>query len=77
MKPPFYRCAACRHDFTVTAGTLFADPTIAKDIGGMIWWPGSIPIEAHDRRTAKRACRLRSLSALTTAPARLARLIAA
>jgi transposase-like protein len=25
MKPPFYRCAACRHDFTVTAGTLFAD----------------------------------------------------
>ena len=25
MKPPFYRCAACRHDFTVTAGTLFGD----------------------------------------------------
>lgn len=25
MKPPFHRCAACRHDFTVTAGTLFAD----------------------------------------------------
>ena len=25
MKPPFYRCAACRHDFTVTAGTLFSD----------------------------------------------------
>lgn len=25
MKPPFYRCAACRRDFTVTAGTLFAD----------------------------------------------------
>lgn len=25
MQPPFYRCAACRHDFTVTAGTLFAD----------------------------------------------------
>ena len=25
MKPPFYRCAACGHDFTVTAGTLFAD----------------------------------------------------
>lgn len=23
MKPPFYRCAACGHDFTVTAGTLF------------------------------------------------------
>ena len=25
MQPPFYRCALCRHDFTVTAGTLFAD----------------------------------------------------
>jgi transposase-like protein len=25
MKPPFYRCAACGYDFTVTAGTLFAD----------------------------------------------------
>jgi transposase-like protein len=25
MKAPFYRCAACRHDFTVTAGTLFGD----------------------------------------------------
>lgn len=25
MKPPFYRCPACRHDFTVTAGTIFAD----------------------------------------------------
>ena len=25
MKAPFYRCAACGHDFTVTAGTLFAD----------------------------------------------------
>jgi transposase-like protein len=25
MKPPFYRCAHCRYDFTVTAGTLFAD----------------------------------------------------
>ena len=25
MQPPFYRCAVCRHDFTVTAGTLFAD----------------------------------------------------
>jgi transposase-like protein len=23
MKAPFYRCAACGHDFTVTAGTLF------------------------------------------------------
>ena len=25
MEPPFYRCAGCRHDFTVTAGTLLAD----------------------------------------------------
>src|SRR6266576_7103234 len=25
MKAPFYRCAACGHDFTVTSGTLFAD----------------------------------------------------
>jgi transposase-like protein len=25
MTPPFYRCAHCSYDFTVTAGTLFAD----------------------------------------------------
>ena len=25
MTPPFYRCARCSYDFTVTAGTLFAD----------------------------------------------------
>lgn len=25
MQPPFYRCTACQHDFTVTAGTLFSD----------------------------------------------------
>ncbi len=25
MKAPFFRCGKCRHDFTVTAGTLFAD----------------------------------------------------
>ncbi|MDE3100159.1 MAG: transposase [Verrucomicrobiota bacterium] len=25
MKAPFYRCVDCRHDFTVTAGTLFGD----------------------------------------------------
>jgi transposase-like protein len=25
MKPPFMRCACCGYDFTVTAGTLFAD----------------------------------------------------
>ncbi len=25
MKPPFYRCTVCRHDFTVTAGTIFGD----------------------------------------------------
>jgi transposase-like protein len=36
MKPPFHRCAACRHDFTVTAGTLFADTR----------WPLSLRLEA-------------------------------
>ena len=25
MQTPCYRCAVCGHDFTVTAGTLFAD----------------------------------------------------
>ncbi len=25
MTPPFYRCAHCGYDFTITAGTLFAD----------------------------------------------------
>ena len=25
MTPPLYRCAHCGYDFTVTAGTLFAD----------------------------------------------------
>lgn len=25
MQPPFYRCQSCAYDFTVTAGTLFAD----------------------------------------------------
>jgi transposase-like protein len=25
MRAPFYRCAACGYDFTVTAGTIFAD----------------------------------------------------
>jgi transposase-like protein len=25
MKPPFYRCSQCGYDFTITAGTLFAD----------------------------------------------------
>jgi len=25
MRAPFYRCQSCGYDFTVTAGTLFAD----------------------------------------------------
>lgn len=29
MKAPFYRCAVCRHDFTVTAGTLFSDTRLS------------------------------------------------
>ena len=32
MKPPFYRCTACRHDFTVTAGTLFADTRLPLNL---------------------------------------------
>ena len=43
----------------------------------MKWRPWSILIDTHDRRPDQRACRLRSLSAPATAPARLARLIAA
>jgi transposase-like protein len=33
MKVPFYRCAFCGHDFTVTAGTLFADTHLP-----LRWW---------------------------------------
>lgn len=38
MKPPFYRCAACRHDFTVTAGTLFADTRLPLSLWLEAMW---------------------------------------
>jgi transposase-like protein len=38
MKPPFYRCAACRHDFTVTAGTLFADTRLPLSLWFEAMW---------------------------------------
>ena len=38
MAPPFYRCAVCRHDFTVTAGTLFADTWLPLTLGFEALW---------------------------------------
>jgi transposase-like protein len=38
MKPPFYRCAACRHDFTVTVGTLFADTRLPLSLWFEAMW---------------------------------------
>lgn len=38
MKPPFYRCAACRHDFTVTAGTLFGDTRLPLTLWFEAMW---------------------------------------
>jgi len=38
MKPPFYRCAACGHDFTVTAGTLFADTHLPLRLWFQAMW---------------------------------------
>lgn len=38
MKPPFYRCAACRHDFTATAGTLFADTRLPLSLWFEAMW---------------------------------------
>jgi len=38
MKPPFYRCADCRHDFTVTAGTLFADTRLPLSLWFEAMW---------------------------------------
>jgi transposase-like protein len=38
MKPPFYRCAACGHDFTVTAGTLFADTHLPLQLWFQAMW---------------------------------------
>lgn len=38
MKAPFYRCAACRHDFTVTAGTLFGDTRLPLSLWFEAMW---------------------------------------
>ena len=38
MKTPFYRCAACGHDFTVTAGTLFADTHLPLRLWFQAMW---------------------------------------
>jgi transposase-like protein len=38
MKPPFYRCAVCGHDFTVTAGTLFADTPLPLRLWFQALW---------------------------------------
>jgi transposase-like protein len=38
MKAPFYRCASCGHDFTVTAGTLFADTHLPLRLWFQAMW---------------------------------------
>jgi len=38
MKAPFYRCAACGYDFTVTAGTLFADTHLPLRLWFQAMW---------------------------------------
>lgn len=38
MKAPFYRCAFCGHDFTVTAGTLFADTHLPLRLWFQAMW---------------------------------------
>ena len=38
MKPPFYRCTLCRHDFTVTAGTLFSDTRLPLSLWFEAMW---------------------------------------
>ncbi len=38
MKAPFYRCAACGHDFTVSAGTLFADTHLPLRLWFQAMW---------------------------------------
>ena len=38
MKAPFYRCAACGHDFTVTAGTIFADTHLPLRLWFQAMW---------------------------------------
>jgi len=38
MARPFFRCCRCRHDFTVTAGTLFADTRLALTLWFEAMW---------------------------------------
>jgi len=38
MKSPFHRCASCGHDFTVTAGTLFADTHLSLRLWFQAMW---------------------------------------
>jgi transposase-like protein len=38
MRAPFYRCAGCGHDFTVTAGTLFADTHLPLRLWFQAMW---------------------------------------
>lgn len=38
MQAPFYRCATCGHDFTVTAGTLFADTHLPLRLWFQAMW---------------------------------------
>jgi len=38
MKTPLYRCAACRHDFTVTVGTLLADTRLPLSLWFEAMW---------------------------------------
>ena len=38
MKAPFYRCSVCGHDFTVTAGTLFADTHLPLRLWFQAMW---------------------------------------
>jgi len=38
MKAPFYRCASCGHDFTVTAGTLLADTHLPLRLWFQAMW---------------------------------------
>jgi transposase-like protein len=38
MKAPFYRCTTCRHDFTVTAGTLLGDTRLPLSLWFEAMW---------------------------------------
>ena len=38
MQPPFYRCAVCRHDFTVPAGTIFSDTRLPLSLWFEALW---------------------------------------